>query len=53
MLRAMTNQGRFVWYELLTSDQPAAIAFYSETVGWKTQLFRDAGDYTMWGGCTT
>jgi predicted enzyme related to lactoylglutathione lyase len=50
MLRAMTNAGRFVWYELLTSDPKAAIAFYSEVVGWKTQPFGDAGDYTMWVG---
>jgi predicted enzyme related to lactoylglutathione lyase len=50
MLRAMSNQGRFVWYELLTSDVPAAIAFYSEVVGWRTQPFGDADGYTMWVG---
>ncbi len=50
MLGAMTNQGRFVWYELLTSDPSAAVAFYGEVVGWKTEPFGDAGDYTMWVG---
>src|SRR5512138_766676 len=44
---APANQGRFVWYEYLTGDMKAAIAFYSDVVGWKTQPF-DKGDYTMW-----
>jgi predicted enzyme related to lactoylglutathione lyase len=44
-----TNTGRFVWYELLTSDVPGAIAFYTETVGWKTQAW-ETGDYTMFVG---
>jgi predicted enzyme related to lactoylglutathione lyase len=26
--------GRFVWYELLTTDMPAAAAFYADVVGW-------------------
>ena len=26
--------GRFVWYELLTTDRPSAAAFYAEVVGW-------------------
>src|SRR5689334_20531413 len=49
MLRAMTNTGRFVWYELLTTDPRGAIAFYSDVVGWKTQAW-ETGDYTMWVG---
>jgi predicted enzyme related to lactoylglutathione lyase len=32
--------GRFVWYELMTSDPKAAEKFYREVVGWKG---RDAG----------
>jgi predicted enzyme related to lactoylglutathione lyase len=44
-----TNTGRFVWYELLTSDPKAAISFYTEVVGWKTQAW-EKGDYTMWVG---
>ena len=42
------NEGRFVWYELLTSDPKAAIAFYTEVIGWKTQPFDDKGEYMMW-----
>ena len=46
---AGTHDGRFVWYELLTSDTKAAIAFYGEVLGWKTQPF-GGDDYTMWVG---
>lgn len=45
--------GRFVWYELLTTDTKAAIAFYSEVIGWKPELFPDSTGpepYTMWVG---
>jgi len=45
----MANNGRVVWYELLTSDVKGAIAFYSEVIGWKTQAW-EAGNYTMWAG---
>lgn len=48
---ASQNRGRFVWYEHLTKDVKAAIAFYSEVVGWKTQPFAEGGgDYVMWVG---
>lgn len=43
-----TNTGRFVWYDLLTTDPAAATAFYSEVIGWKTQLWEN--NYTMWVG---
>jgi predicted enzyme related to lactoylglutathione lyase len=29
------TQSKFFWYELMTSDQDAAIAFYEQVVGWK------------------
>jgi predicted enzyme related to lactoylglutathione lyase len=32
----------------MTRDVPAAIAFYSEVLGWKTQPFDKTGNYTMW-----
>jgi len=44
-----SNTGRFVWYELMTTDPKAAIAFYTEVVGWKTQPWEN-GEYTMWMG---
>jgi predicted enzyme related to lactoylglutathione lyase len=47
---ASPNVGRFVWYELLTKDVPAAIAFYGDVSGWKTQPFGQGGEYTMWVG---
>ncbi len=31
------SQGRFVWYELMTTDTAAAKAFYGKVVGWGTQ----------------
>jgi predicted enzyme related to lactoylglutathione lyase len=33
----VNSHGRFVWYELLTTDMDAAKAFYAEVVGWGTQ----------------
>src|SRR5690242_3298508 len=44
------NKGRFVWYEYLTRDVQAGIAFYSDVVGWKTQPFGEDNGYTMWVG---
>lgn len=31
---APSTEGRFFWYELMTSDQDAAIDFYTRVVGW-------------------
>jgi predicted enzyme related to lactoylglutathione lyase len=49
---ANAKRGDFVWYEHMTKDPKAAIAFYSEVVGWKTQPFQEGGDgdYVMWVG---
>ena len=32
---ASTTDNRFFWYELMTSDQDAAIDFYSKVMGWR------------------
>jgi predicted enzyme related to lactoylglutathione lyase len=32
--------GRFVWYELMTTDVPEATRFYGEVIGWSV---RDSG----------
>jgi len=45
-----TKNGRFVWYELMTTDPQAAKVFYGEVIGWKTRPFGSAGDYEMWVG---
>lgn len=47
---ANASNGQFVWYEHLTKDPKAAITFYGEVIGWKTQPFAEGGDYTMWVG---
>lgn len=48
----MTDQlpaGRFLWYELLTSDVEGAKAFYSRVMGWGTQPFEGSPDpYWLW-----
>ena len=36
------QDGKFCWYELLTTDTEAAKAFYGEMVGWKTEPFEGA-----------
>jgi uncharacterized protein len=47
---ANASKGQFVWYEHLTKDPKAAVGFYSDVVGWKTQPFGDGADYVMWVG---
>ena len=39
--------GRFVWYDLMTSDPAGATAFYPAIMGWTTQAW-DNNPYTMW-----
>ena len=34
----VASQGRFAWYELMTTDTAAAKTFYSKVVGWGTQV---------------
>jgi predicted enzyme related to lactoylglutathione lyase len=46
----MTNShGDIVWYELLTTDPTAAMPFYTNVAGWKTEAWQ-TGNYTMWVG---
>ena len=44
----MANTGTFVRYDLVTPDQDAAKAFYTETIGWKTQEWGGGEPYIMW-----
>ena len=32
----VSSHGRFIWYELITTDMEAATAFYTKVVGWGT-----------------
>jgi uncharacterized protein len=41
-------RGRFVWYDLLTTDPARAIAFYTQLVGWGTEQWAGPKPYTMW-----
>ena len=42
------SHGRFIWYELATTDTAAAKAFYSEVVGWGTRdASRPGMPYTL------
>jgi len=40
-------KGRWVWYDLMTTDPQAATRFYSDVVGWGTQKWKDDQPYTM------
>lgn len=46
------DRGLFLWYELMTSDKKAAMDFYTNVIGWKTQDFDWDGEaeqpYSMW-----
>ena len=43
------NPGRFIWYELITSDVDAAAKFYSTVVGWTAKPSTNPDmDYRAW-----
>jgi predicted enzyme related to lactoylglutathione lyase len=42
------NLGRFVWYDLLTTDTSEAISFYTHVIGWTSQPFEHG--YAMFAG---
>ena len=44
---ADATHGAFVWYDLLSNDPDAAVAFYREVVGWTAQPFAGTAGYTM------
>lgn len=45
----MTEQGRFVWHDLMTNDAAASLAFYTALFGWKTRRVEmgGMGSYTF------
>ncbi len=62
----MSDQGRFTWYELMTTDPAGGLDFYAGLTGWTHQLFEspapegmeDMPEYHVWmqgeepmGGC--
>lgn len=43
------GRGKFVWYDLMTTDPDAAIDFYGKVIGWGTQPFEGSPTpYNMW-----
>ncbi len=42
-----TPRGRFVWYDVMTTDPDAAIAFYTQLVGWGTMPWQGDRPYTV------
>jgi predicted enzyme related to lactoylglutathione lyase len=42
------SRGRFVWHELMTPDPEAALKFYTQVVGWKTEAWDKNTSYIMW-----
>jgi hypothetical protein len=48
MTNMPANNGRFVWYEQLAKDTKKSIDFYTQVMGWKTEVFKELNDYVMW-----
>ena len=40
----VNSHGRFLWYELMTTDTKAAKAFYAKVMGWEPRDASRAGD---------
>ncbi len=40
--------GRFVWYDLMTTDTDGAKKFYEKVAGWGTQPWEGPNPYTLW-----
>lgn len=44
----MSDTGRFVWYDLFTTEKDAAVSFYTKVIGWGTELWKGGPEpYTM------
>jgi hypothetical protein len=45
----MTSRGKFIWYDLMTTDTKAGAKFYSDVIGWTTQEhpMQGGGSYTI------
>ncbi len=44
----MSDDGRFVWYELMTTDPEAAKRFYGDVIGWTVQDWPGPNPYSVW-----
>jgi predicted enzyme related to lactoylglutathione lyase len=53
-MSAEANHGCFVWFDLMTTDPPAAVDFYTRLLGWGTQEWTGLDTpYTMWANGET
>src|SRR5215472_15960873 len=45
----MTSRGKFIWYDVMTTDTKAAAKFYSDVIGWTAQEhpMEGGGSYTV------
>ena len=45
----MTSRGKFIWYDVMTTDTKAAAKFYGDVIGWTTQEhpMQGGGSYTI------
>ena len=43
-----TSRGRFVWFDLVTTDPDATHDFYPAVMGWGTKPWKGPVAYTMW-----
>lgn len=43
-----STHGQFIWYDLITTDIEGATRFYTEILGWGTQVWNGPPPYTMW-----
>ncbi|HXW04114.1 MAG TPA: VOC family protein [Vicinamibacterales bacterium] len=41
-------RGRFVWFDLMTTDPDRAVGFYPRITGWGTTQLQGSAPYTMW-----
>jgi len=41
-------RGRFVWFDLMTTEPDKAVEFYTKVVGWGTTQWEGSSPYTMW-----
>ena len=45
---ASSQHGRFVWYDIASADPQKSIAFYTDVIGWGTQVSTQSDiPYTM------
>jgi uncharacterized protein len=45
-------RGRFVWFDLMTTDPAKAVEFYTNLAGWGTTEWEGPNKYTMWTNST-